>query len=93
MLRCLTVAIALISSGPALASGGDTGAANAQSPKASAAREKKICRSDRSVGTILPQRVCHTAAEWQAIEANAAVSRDHLLNEQDARQRMQREPN
>ena len=35
------------------------------------AKEKRICKSAASIGTLVQQRTCHTAAEWKAIaEAN-----------------------
>lgn len=30
--------------------------------------DKKICRTLEETGSILPKRVCHTAAEWKSID-------------------------
>lgn len=31
--------------------------------------DKKVCRLEAPTGTIMRKRVCHTAAEWSAIDA------------------------
>ncbi len=47
----------------------------AQAPQPSApqvaapVKEKKICRSENSTGSILPKRTCKTQAEWTATDA------------------------
>lgn len=39
-------------------------------------KPKKICRYEGSTGSVMRKRVCHTAAEWKAIETvNAANAR------------------
>jgi hypothetical protein len=38
------------------------------SPKP-AVKEKKICRTEDDTGSIVPRRICHTKAEWAAINA------------------------
>lgn len=44
-------------------------APTAPAPAGSASSEKKVCRREDSLGTILSKRVCRTAAEWNAIDA------------------------
>ena len=54
-------------------------------PPARAPRERRICRSDERLGTILPRRVCRTASDWAAIDReqekitnrDVAFMRDH----------------
>jgi len=31
-------------------------------------KERRICRSETTTGSMLSRSVCHTAAEWKAIE-------------------------
>ena len=38
-------------------------------PAPVAAEPKKVCRREQSLGTIFSKRVCHTPAEWAAIDA------------------------
>ena len=53
---------------PAIAADQD---AKAEKPE----KEKKICRKEAAMGSILQTHVCHTAAEWQQIDqANQAQS-------------------
>lgn len=41
--------------------------------------DKKVCRRFADTGSIAVRRVCHTSAEWAAIdEANARNTRDRL---------------
>ncbi len=56
-------------------------AQEAVTPQAQPA-EKKVCRREVAVGSIMAKAVCHTKAEWQAIrEANdTAVERSDLKN-------------
>ena len=40
----------------------------------------RICRTYRETGSIMPgKRVCHTAAEWQAIDGQQQQENDTLL--------------
>jgi hypothetical protein len=41
-----------------------------------AAKEKKICKSDVSTGSIMPKRTCRTKAEWDAITAQSQADLD-----------------
>ncbi|MDB5677056.1 hypothetical protein [Sphingomonas bacterium] len=44
-------------------------------------REKKICRSEISTGSILRATTCHTKAEWAAIDArNQRDANDAMSN-------------
>lgn len=46
------------------------GAVLAQPDAGKAAKaDKKICRSDTPTGSIMPRSICHTRAEWEAIDA------------------------
>ena len=49
-------------------------------------KEKKICRSEASTGSIMTKRVCHTQAEWNALtEANRGTMED-MRDQQQVRQ-------
>lgn len=62
MIRTVTIATAFALYLPAIAS-----AQTAPAP----AKEKRICKSAASIGTLVQQKTCHTASEWKAIaEAN-----------------------
>ena len=41
-------------------------AATAVSNPPPPAKEKKVCRTDNLIGSIIPKRVCKTRAEWAA---------------------------
>ncbi|WP_232492278.1 hypothetical protein [Novosphingobium kaempferiae] len=79
MFRRLTlvsvIAAATALATPALA---DVSAPSAPSEKNAAAPadpNKRVCRSIKNVGSYIPQRECHTVAEWQKIrEATTNVS-------------------
>lgn len=53
------------------------------SPKP-AVKEKKLCRTEDDTGSIVPKRICHTKAEWEAIAAQEqnAVNTDAFRNGQ-----------
>lgn len=90
MLRSFVAMLALAVTVPAFASAQDQAQrATSQTPTAAPAKEKKICRSERPVGSIMPQRTCHTAAEWQAIQGQSAEARQRALDNQDNHQMMQ----
>lgn len=69
MIRLMPV-ILLFCAAPAVAF--DPPAASEPTEKA----EKKICRSDRSTGSIMPKKRCHTKAEWDAIKAEMQAQLD-----------------
>lgn len=39
--------------------------------------DKKVCRKEVATGSIMRRRVCHTKAEWDAIENQGKTSLDH----------------
>ena len=44
-----------------------------------AAADKPICHREVPTGSTLPRKVCHTRAEWAAINAANAEDVDHTL--------------
>jgi len=46
----------------------------ASAPAATADADKKICREEKALRSIIAKKVCHTAAEWAAIDANQKLS-------------------
>lgn len=52
-------------------------------PAPDAAKEKKICRSEEVTGSIFTKRVCHTKAEWVALEAERERGAAALRNRRD----------
>ena len=40
-----------------------------QPQPAAPARERRVCRSQETLGTILPRRVCRRVSEWAQIDA------------------------
>ncbi len=52
---------------------------------AAAAPEKKICRREQEVGSIMPKRTCHTKAEWDAIDRVIAGDADKMLRDYRSR--------
>ena len=68
MLRETTLGLALIFAVPAAAQSAPAAVPNANAQPAPApVKEKKICVTDTSTGSIMPKRICHTQAEWNAI--------------------------
>lgn len=45
-------------------------------PAAAPAKERKICRGETATGSMMPRRVCRTAAEWAAEAARGEGNRD-----------------
>ena len=45
----------------------------AQTPVTKPAKPKKTCRSEEFTGSRMPQRTCHTEAEWAAIDGGKAA--------------------
>lgn len=41
--------------------------------------DKKVCRSTTLVGSHIPKRICHTAAEWHAIDNADEVNRSRIM--------------
>jgi hypothetical protein len=69
----LTVMIAT----PAMA---ETDAASSTKPE----KPKKICRDEGATGTIFTKRICHTAAEWHAIDEANSHATDAVRNRSTA---------
>jgi hypothetical protein len=45
------------------------------------AQDKKVCRRESVMGSIMPKRTCRTASEWSAIDqANRAIADQALSN-------------
>lgn len=81
MIRFLPVlGLALLASPvPAEQAQPATPAASASSGAADAPADKKICRREPVLGSIMPKRTCHTKSEWAAIDAaNSAAASDAL---------------
>jgi hypothetical protein len=62
---------------PALA---QTDAASSAKPE----KPKKICRDEGATGTIFTKRICHTAAEWHAIDEANSHATDAMRNRSTA---------
>jgi hypothetical protein len=75
----MLVAVALLS----LAQAATTQPAPPASPVANAPSEKKTCRREEDLGTIISKRVCHTKAEWSAIDAQNARNAERFSNDRD----------
>jgi hypothetical protein len=54
-------------------------------PAPAPVREKKICRSQETVGTLLTKTVCHTKTEWADIDARNQRSADDTMSNRGAR--------
>ena len=78
MIRFLPVlGLALIASAvPAQQTQSSTPTETASSGADDAPADKKICRREPVLGSIMPKRTCHTKSEWASIDAanNAAAS-------------------
>jgi hypothetical protein len=51
----------------------------ADPPPAPAKHEKKVCRREDVVGSIIPDHVCRTKAEWDQIDAQNAEANKGFL--------------
>lgn len=51
-----------------LASGGVQNAVPAETPSAAPTRERRVCRLEERLGTILPRRVCRSTTDWDQID-------------------------
>ena len=51
-------------------------------PKAEAPADKKICHREEVLGSIIPKRICHTAAEWKQIDTANQEKAERLLTKQ-----------
>ncbi len=50
------------------------------------AKVKKICRATTDTGSIVPKRICHSSAEWAAIDSQNADAAQRMLEIRGARQ-------
>ncbi|WP_010184466.1 hypothetical protein [Sphingomonas sp. PAMC 26605] len=48
---------------------------------ASTEKEKKVCRSEESTGSLFVKRVCHTKTEWAALDIEGQRSAEHIQNQ------------
>jgi hypothetical protein len=68
----------------AMMTGGHLEAATPPAPAAAPAAERRICRTDVNLGTILPRRVCRPAGDWAQIDAAQGKiterDTDHMRN-------------
>ena len=81
MIRFLPLlGLALLASAvPAQQTQSSTPAATAGSGATDASTDKKICRRESVLGSIMPKRTCHTKSEWASIDAaNSAAASDAL---------------
>lgn len=44
-------------------------------------KEKRVCRRDTDTGSNIPHSICHTKAEWVAIDAQDHVSTANALRD------------
>ncbi len=77
-----TAPAAAASAAPAAAAAPATPAANAKGQQAAEADpDRKVCKQERPVGSLIPTRICKTAAQW---ELEREISRKTM---QDLQQR------
>lgn len=70
MVRVLVLALLLAGCAQTAArSGSASGAASLAAAAPGDAKDKKLCRADTDLGSIMSKRVCRTASEWAAIDA------------------------
>jgi hypothetical protein len=91
MLRVIALsAAALMFATPAAAAPGQAGAGQpgTNGQVSVAAKDKKICKADvgSSTGSIMPKKICHTQAEWDAMSGDNSQAlqqmRDWQRNDQ-----------
>jgi hypothetical protein len=49
------------------------------------AKEKKVCRREQLIGSIMPTRTCRTQSEWAAIDQKAQSDTDAQLRDYRSR--------
>ena len=54
-------------------------------PAVATAPEKKICRKEQEIGSIMPKRTCRTQAEWDAIDRATEADTDTQLRDYRSR--------
>lgn len=50
-------------------------------PAPGAEKEKKVCRTEGSTGSLFVKRVCHTKTEWAALDEEGARAAQHMQNQ------------
>ena len=68
-----------LTAAPAIAKKDASDAANA-SADAKPAKEKKVCKLQEVTGSFMRKRICHTAEEWQAADAQNAKATEGIMN-------------
>jgi len=76
MRRIIGLAIACAAPGALLAQ--ETVPTPAATSATKAEKEKKVCRSEETTGSMMPTRVCHTKSEWTQIDAANARTADQF---------------
>ena len=64
----------------ATAAPGDSAPAAGPAPAAKPVKEKKVCRSDVSTGSIMPKTTCKTQSEWDALGAANRGAREQMTD-------------
>jgi hypothetical protein len=87
-ISLLAIAFACAWATPTVAAGNsndaETSAASAEGQAAPADKHAKkdkdhqVCRMETATGSVMPKRVCHSQAEIQALQAQAAATRESL---------------
>lgn len=75
-----TLFAAVLLSVPMIAQAADSPPAPA-ADKQTAEKEKKVCRSEEATGSLFVKRVCHTKAEWAALDLEGERSAQHMQNQ------------
>jgi hypothetical protein len=78
MRRLIVLAVACAVPGALFAEAATPAAAPVVSEKP--IKEKKICRSEETTGSMLQTRICHTKDEWVQIDAANQKSADQFRN-------------
>ena len=85
LLRLVTAAAFLVAVTPAAAQTARAAGVAAEQANAPAqpAPQKKTCHSEIETGSIMPHRICRTAAEWQEINAANQRAVEEIRNRQN----------
>ena len=87
MLALVTTAF-LLAGASSMAEPAAASATSTPAPAAAAApvvKEKKVCRREQLIGSIMPTRTCRTQAQWAAIDRAAASETDSQLRDYRSR--------
>jgi hypothetical protein len=87
-MRISFLAVALACASPAVAVAADDKAHDAEASAAKPAESQapadkhdknhQVCRMETATGSVMPKRVCHTVAELDAMQAQAAETKQAL---------------